>query len=225
VPPVLPPPDSNGYIDIGNPDLRADRATDMDAGYEHIFGDDRHTRASIDVYRTDLRTPSQQYIPPHRCSPGSHTPPSECLSFPINVGGAVYQGIEARAERDLSGSLHARAAYGITSAFPTSVAAQFQNGSLVPGEQFEGVPLHKGTLSVERNATGDGLAYSAGVVYESANNELNRPAFATVHAGVTWTAKELAFGLYGDNLTNVYDDRFTLALQGRSVTFVITRRL
>ena len=244
VPPVLPTPDSNGYIDVGNPNLKADHATDMDAGYEHIFSDDGRSRASIDVYRTDLRTPSQQYIPPHQCTPGSETPPRLCLSFPINIGGAVYQGIEARAERDLSESLHVRAAYGVASAFPTSVAPQFQNGNSVPNEQFEGVPLHKGSLSLERNATGDGLAYSAGVVYESANNELNRPAFATVQAGITWIAKALEFGLYGDNLTNVYDDRFTLAqmgvpyagaagpiptdaysLAGRSVTFVITRRL
>jgi hypothetical protein len=165
-----------------------------------------------------------------------------CESFPINAGGAVYRGIEFRAERALAASTMLRVAYSINSSFATTVSPQFQNGSIVPGEQIQSVPLHRAVLSAQHN-TAAGLGYEAGADYEDGFNELNRPAFVTVHAGVTWRRQGFDIGLYGTNLTNVYDDRFTLSgqgrpyggidgplpsdaysLQGRAFTLVLTRR-
>jgi outer membrane receptor protein involved in Fe transport len=245
VAPALPPRDSNGYFDIGNPNLKADHATDFDLGFEHVFAGANPTRASVDLYRTNLRTPSQRFVPSVNClasSTNPNPPVIPCESFPINAGGAVYTGIELRAERTIGRGTVVRAAYGVNSSYPTSVAPEFQSGTIVPGEQFQSVPLHKGTLSFERDRE-SGLSYNAGLLYEDGYNELNRPPFVTLQAGLTWRAAGFELGLYGTNLTNVYDDKFTLAgkgvpyagidgpipsnaysLAGRAFTVVLTRR-
>jgi hypothetical protein len=195
----------------------------------------------LDLYQTDLRTPSVRFFPAERCLPPS-PPTTACESFPINAGGAIYRGIEFRAQQAIGVATLLRFAYSVNSSFATTVSPAFQDGNIVPGEQIQGVPLHRGVLSVQRD-TGAHFAYSAGVDYEDADNELNRPAFLTAHAGVTWHLKGFDLGLYGTNLTNVYDDRFTLAgqgrpyggatgplptdaysLQGRAFSFVLTRR-
>jgi outer membrane receptor protein involved in Fe transport len=251
VPPVLPPPDSAGYIQIGNPNLKADRATDYDIGVEHDFGASDPVALTADVYRTDVRTPSQQYFPPHTCTTGSDafpaggtaTPPpsTDCISFPINVGGAVYQGVEFTAEHSVAPATQLRLSYGVNSAYANSVSPDFQDGTIVVGEQFLGVPLQKGVLALARSVP-LGWGYDLNVAYDGEYNENFRPPFALVNAGLTWNGSFFDFGLYGTNLTNVFDDKFTLddvgvpyggvngpipqdaySLQGRAFTFVVTR--
>jgi hypothetical protein len=73
---------------------------------------------------------------------------------------------------------------------------------------------------------------------------LNRPAYATLEAGLTWHLTPVyEFGVYGTNLTNVYADKFTqlgrgvpyggidepiatdaYALAARKITLVFSRR-
>jgi outer membrane cobalamin receptor len=242
VPPVLPPPDANGFFDIGNPHLKADRATDFGVGFDHIFGGAARPRLGVDLYRTDLRDAAERFIPSLDCAPpsGPAPPPQSCESYPINIGSAVYQGIASRLSWLVGGSTRATATYSVNAAFPTSVAPQFQNGTIVVGEQFAGVPLDAASLSLE-HARVDGLSFGAGVRYEGRYNELNRPPFATFQADVSWRRREFGVGMYATNLTNVYDDRFTLAqrgvpyggvsgpipsdafsMQGRAVTLVVT---
>ncbi|MEO6991585.1 MAG: TonB-dependent receptor [Candidatus Baltobacteraceae bacterium] len=236
LPPNLPPP-VNGYISVGNPNLRPDHATEYDLGYEHLFGtSSRRTHVAIDLYRTNLRTPSTTYFPPTTCgsSPGSKP---NCLSFPVNVGGAVYQGMELRADRDLAAHTTLHATYGVDSTFVSSVPAFVSDGSIVVGLQSLGVPLHKATLSLEHSPA-TGLAYFGGIAYEGQYNELNQPPFATLRAGLTWHAGRFDVGLSGTNLTNVYDDKFTrvgagvpyggnptdaYVLGGRTITLWVTR--
>lgn len=241
VPPTVPPP-SNGYVNIGNPNLKADHATEYSAGLERAFGGRLPLRVSVDLYQTNLRTPAQRFYPPVACPPLGNASPSQCLSYPVNAGGAIYRGAEISSEAALSSSTALRAAYDVGSAFATSVSPEFQNGSIVPGEQFQGVPLHKGLLELSHDCT-RGLAYRVGMTYEGAYNELNRPAFATVRAGLTLHVRDFDAGVYGDNLTNAYAGPFTLAGQGvpyggadgpiatdayvlpaRSFTFLITAR-
>jgi outer membrane cobalamin receptor len=245
VPAELPPPDANGYINIGNPQLKADHATEYDVGYEHVFGAARQTRTSVDFYGTNLRTPAQRFIPAVKClgATGPAVDPEDCESFPINAGGAVYQGVELRLEHRIARTMSVRAAYSINSSYATSVAPQFSNGTIVPGEQFAGSPLHKGVLSIE-NDTPAGLAYQAAVSYEDGYNELNRAAYATLEAGLTWHLTPVYdIGVFGTNLTNVYADKFTqlgrgvpyggidepiatdaYALAARKITLVFSRR-
>jgi outer membrane receptor protein involved in Fe transport len=241
VPPVLPPPDANGFINVGNPNLKADHATDFDLGIAQVLSAEQKARFDVDVYQTNVRTPAVRFIPSIQCLPPADPPPTSCESFPINAGGAVYRGLEFRAEGAIATSTLLRFAYSVNSSYVTSVSPAFQNGTIVAGEQSQSVPLHRGVLSVQRDA--GRVAYELGADYEDAYNELNRPAFVTLHAGVTWHTKGLDTGLYGTNLTNVYADRFTLqgqgrpyggsdgpvpsdafSLQGRAFTLVITRR-
>jgi outer membrane receptor protein involved in Fe transport len=241
VPPVLPPPDSSGFIDIGNPDLRADRATDYDIGSTHLFGGADDANASIDLYRTDLRAPSQRYFPAADCGASPPPPPAACESFPINIGDGVYQGVEVRAGASMGAGTTLHLSYTVNSSYASVVAPQFQDGTIVVGEQSLGVPLHSAKASIVHDA-GRGFAYDADVEYEDSYDELFRPAFATLDAGVTWHGSALDVGLYGTNLTDVYDDRFTLsgagipyggidgpiptdayALQGTAFTLTLTR--
>ncbi|MDQ2858770.1 MAG: TonB-dependent receptor, partial [Candidatus Eremiobacteraeota bacterium] len=241
VPPVLPPANAYGYISVGNPNLRADRATGFDFGVEQRLGRSGTTHAGIDLYRTNLRTPAQRYLPSATCTAGS-VDASACLSYPMNVGGAVYRGIELQLDRSLNRTTVVRAAYGINSSYATSVNPRFQDGTIVPGEQSLGVPLHKALLSLEKRAP-QGFSYEAGLVYEDGYNELNRPAFATVHAGLSIAVHALEANLFVSNLTNLYADRFTrlgagnpyggqlgpistdaYALPARALNFALTRR-
>jgi outer membrane receptor protein involved in Fe transport len=241
VPTVLPPADSDGFINVGNPNLKADHATDFDLGIAQLVNAAQRAQIDLDLYQTNLRTPAVRFFPAVTCLPPA-PPTTACESFPINAGGAVYRGIEFRAQRAIGTATLLRFAYSVNSSFATSVSPAFQDGTIVPGEQSQGVPLHRGVLSVQRDA-GAVFGYDAGIDYEDGDNELNRPAYLTAHAGITWHLKGFDLGLYGTNLTNVYDDRFTLAgqgqpyggvdgplptdaysLQGRAFSFVISRR-
>jgi outer membrane receptor protein involved in Fe transport len=242
VPPQLPQP-VNGYSSIGNPALRPDRATEYDAGYEHVFGNATHpVHLSIDLYRTNLRTPATLYYSPTPCT-GSSPQPSSCLSYPVNAGGAVYQGVELRGQVALSVSTSLQASYGIDNAFLTSVPPRAQDGTLVAREQTLGVPLHKASLLLQHGED-RAFSYEAGIEYEGAYNELNRAPFATLQAGVGWHARGVDVELYGRNLTGVYADKFTqidagvpyggsdgliptpaYALPAASVTLTLTHRI
>jgi outer membrane receptor protein involved in Fe transport len=208
VPPVLPPP-VDGYISVGNPNATAERATEYDLGYEHIFripGHELHLGA--DVYRTDLHNGVATYVPPQQCVAGvDYGPNPPCLTYPVNVANEVYQGFEAHGDLALSSRTALHAMYDIdsvyTKAYPLTAA-----DDAVLYEQALGVPLHKVCLIVEQSPN-QGLSYQAGLMYEGAYNELNLPAFATLQAGVTWHMRSIDVGLYGTNLTNVYDFKLT----------------
>ena len=242
VPSVLPPPDQNGYIDIGNPHLKADRATDLDLGLDHVFGVDGPLRGRFDLYRSDLRDASQAFIPAVNCLQSPPPPPVQCESYPVNVASAVYQGVEVGFDARINAWLGARASYSVNSAAPNAIASSFQNGSIVAGEQFEGVPLHSAYVGLA--GTGSRVTFHAGARYEDAYDELHRPAFATVDAGIHWLVDGFDLGVDGTNLTDVYDDRFTVlgagvpyggvdgsiptdayALPGRALLVSLTRRL
>jgi outer membrane cobalamin receptor len=204
VPPVLPAP-VDGYVSIGNPHATAERATSYDLGYEHRFnvaGVDLHVGG--DLYRTDLHNGVATYFSPTQCLPGvdyGNNPP--CLSYPVNVTQEVYQGIELHGDVVLSPHDVLRAGYDVDSVYTQSVPAA-SSDDVVPYEQALGVPLHKLTLDFEHDP-GIGLAYYAGILYEGAYNETNLGPYALVRAGVTWHFRHLDVGLYGTNLTDVYD--------------------
>jgi len=233
VAPQLPPPDATGHIDVGNANLKPDRATEYDFGYDRLFVAGTHrAHAAVDFYRTNLRDAAQRYLPNATCTDDS-TPAEQraCESYPINIGLAVYQGMELRFDYGLSAGTTLHAGYNINSAYPISVPELVDNGGLLAGQQFIGIPLHKATFTVEHNAQ-SGLSYNAGVTYEGPNNELNRPPFATLNAGVAWRLPLYDIALSATNLTNVYDDRFTrtgpglpqYALHGTAFTVSVTRR-
>ncbi len=215
VPPVLPPPDADGFFHIGNPHLTADRATDLDVGIDHIFSGAYPAHATVDAYRSDVRNTSVPFVPALNCAPsgGPPPPPQQCEAFPINAGGARYQGLEFGLARQIARAARARASYAVNDCYPTAIPIRFQNGTLVDGEQFLGVPLQSGAFEVTVDPS-PAFDYEAGMRYEGAYNELHRPPFVTLQAGATFHAGHLDVGIFGTNLTDVYDDLFTRARQG-----------
>ncbi|MBC5804675.1 MAG: hypothetical protein DLM53_06005 [Candidatus Eremiobacter antarcticus] len=239
VPSPLPPPDDEGLIHVGNPNLTADRTTEYEIDAEHRFGEDeaRSAQAAVDFYRVNVRGDEIVFVPP------GVSPTSPKLSFPVNLSSSVWQGAVLRVEQPLTASTTARVSYDINQAYPlTSPSALFSSdeGVLVGGQQFEGVPMHRATLSFEHRAN---VSWLIGLAYEGLNNDLHRPAFATVQANLTYRRGHTDMTIAGSNLTNVYDDKFTLlragvpypgpselvppnaySLQGRTVNLTIAQR-
>jgi hypothetical protein len=122
--------------------------------------------------------------------------------------------MEIQAEARISTRYRIKAEYILNSAFPVQVPAAIQDGTLVPGAQFLGTPLHRDSLTIDRLDAGDGLSFGAGLLYEGAGNELNRPPFAVLNAHITQSLKLFNLTLSATNITNVYSENFTLAGQG-----------
>jgi outer membrane receptor protein involved in Fe transport len=201
------------YISIGNPNLKPDQATEYGLGFDRIlFSGANQTAISADLYRVNLRQPASTLNLPldPNCGPvsaggdGTACP----LSYPVNAGDGVYQGLELSARHKFGPSTVVRAGWAVRSAYLTSVPTDIQDGTLVVGEQTVGLPLHKATLSVESTPP-LGFQYGANIVYEGLYNELNLPQYATLAAHVGYRFRSLEVALTGTNLTNVYDQRFT----------------
>ncbi len=249
---VVAPPSERvpigGVIFIGNPNLQPDRATDFDLGMEQIAfsKSKRPVHFGMDLYQTNLRSPSSQNNPipiPHCQTPRNPTP---CpISMPVNAGNGVYRGIDVHADQQLASDLHVRAGWDVDSSFLTVIPVEIQDGTLAAGEQSLGQPLHKAYLAIEENPP-LGLAYGAELDYEGWYNELNRSPYATLAAHIAYRHNGFEYGLYGTNLTNVYADPFTVVgggfiyggipgapviptdafvLQGAQVNFVVTRSI
>jgi outer membrane receptor protein involved in Fe transport len=248
---IVPPPNERvpvgGIVFIGNPNLRADHATDFDLGGEQILGN-RGTplHLSLDLYQTNLRAPSNQLVVTPIPSCQTERNPTLCpLSYPVNAGNGVYRGIEVRADQQLGRDLHLRAGWDVNSSFLTVIPASIQNGAFVTGQQTLGEPLHKAYLELDREAPA-GLTFGARLNYEGFYNELNRSPYATLDAHVAYQRAGYEYGIYGTNLTNVYSNPFTITgggvpygalpgqlvitpnafvLQGAAVNFVVTRTI
>jgi outer membrane receptor protein involved in Fe transport len=234
-----------GIVYTGNPNLQPDRATEYDLGAEQIFGrDGRQLHLTVDLYQNNLRSPSTQLNVdpggPHCGEPKHKACP---VSYPVNAGNGVYRGVSLTAEKLFGPTFRLRAGWDVDSSYLTVIPANVQDGTLLAGEQTLGQPLHKAYLGFE-NGVRRGLAYGAQLDYEGTYNELNRSPYATLEAHLAYRASGYEIGLYGTNLTNAYDDPFTVqgagvpygtvagnptvltpayVLQGRKVLLVVTR--
>jgi outer membrane cobalamin receptor len=214
VPPVLPAPVA-GIISTGNPNLQPDHATEYDLGASHLFETGPHqSEVSVDVYRVNLRAPASTYQP-------AGTPDANCgavsaggdgtpclLSYAVNAGDGVYQGIEIAGERRLAPYISVRVGYAVRSAFLTSIPPYIQDGTLVLNEQDLGLPLQKATLGFTASPP-RGLTFRTELVYEGNYNELEQPPYATLAAAVGYRWKNVELVVSGTNLTDIYDQHFT----------------
>jgi outer membrane receptor protein involved in Fe transport len=209
VPPVLPPA-VGGYVNVGNPNLKPDYATEYGLGFERVLLTGAHrTTATLDWYHVNLRQPSSTYLPAPvaNCESGPGTPACP-LSYPVNAGDGVYQGFELSVSSRLAPNVSAQAAYGVHSAYLTSIPPYIQDGTLVAGEQTLGLPLHKATFSIAATPR-TGFTYGLSLIYEGQYNELDQPPYATLAANLGYRWRKLEVSLAGTNLTNVYAQQFT----------------
>ena len=208
VPPMLPAP-VDGYSSIGNPNATAEKATAFDVGYEHLFRLPQYFHVALDLYRTNLHDGVATYF-----SPGSTAYPCPeqsgidytghpCLSYPVNVTHEVYQGLEVRGDLALRAHTSLHASFDIDSVYTQSYPPTAADDTPL-FQQALGVPLHKFGLTFQHDKP-YGLSYYVGMLYEGTYNELNLPPFATLRAGVTYRVHGFDVGLYGTNLTNVYN--------------------
>ncbi len=242
--PTTPIPVVGGYASIGNPNATAERSTEYDLGYEHLFHVAAHPiHLAMDLYRTDLHNGVADFYGPKPCS-AQYVELEDnptCLTYPVNVTREVYQGAELRGEAALTRDLTLRADYDVDSVYTQSVPLDALDG-VVPFEQALGVPLHKFILTLE-HLPNMGLCYYAGLLHESDYNELNLPPFTTLRAGIGWRTRDYEIMLAGENLTNTYNFLITqeqggvpygavpaailpnaYPLPGRQITLILTRR-
>jgi outer membrane receptor protein involved in Fe transport len=219
---------------VFNPALTAERTTEYELGYETRIGaGDRPATAVLNLYRTNLRDPIFFTVD----STGA-------LTFLENLGHVVYEGAEFRYSAPLSTSMTVSANYGIDIAYPVDNPFAFDPAApnVVAGEQFQGIPPHKATLALAH--TSNDFVQVIDAAYESANNELNRPAYVMFDATVSRMIGRTQVALTARNLTNRFDDKFTLpgagtpypapgafsptdafSVQGRSFSLTVTQRL
>jgi outer membrane receptor protein involved in Fe transport len=219
---------------IFNPTLTAERTTEYELGYETRLGaGDRPATGVLNLYRTNLRDPIFFTVDS-----------SGALVYLKNLGDVVYQGAELRFEAPLSAQTSLVAAYGIDIAYPVDDPFAFDPAApnVVAGEQFQGIAPHKATLALTHEYAAMSAMLDAS--YASSNNGLNRPAYLLFDASVSRTIGDTQIALSAQNLTNQFDDKFTLpgagtpyptpdglaptdafSLQGRSVSLTLTQRL
>jgi len=221
-----------------NPTLTAEHTSEFEVGYEHRFGgDELAPRIEIDAYSTALRDPIF-FVP-------SSNPGGGQFGFIENLANVRYQGVELRADKQLSRYSALHAEYGIDIAYPLNDPAAFDPSApnVVSGQQFQGIPPHKGLLSLDGHGS-TGFGYAIGAGYESANNELNRPSYWLFNGSVYKQMQQTTLTLGVQNLTNQFADKFTLfgagvayptptgpsptnaySLPGRALTFTVTQHL
>ena len=123
---------SAASIYIGNPTLQPDHATDYDLGMEQIFGTARRPlHLSIDLYQTNLRSPSSQLNVAPDSALQTKPKPTPCpISMPVNAGNGIYRGIDVHADSSSARPSRARR-LGRRQFVPHGHSADIQNGTLV----------------------------------------------------------------------------------------------
>jgi outer membrane cobalamin receptor len=209
IPNPLPPPaptDEGNYVSIGNRNATAERSTEYDLGLEHFFRIPRHQiHVSLDLYRTDLHNGVATFFSGTPCKApfSQYDGKYPCLSYPVNVTQEVYQGFEFKSDVALAPHTALHLDWDDDSVYTQAAPGNALDG-VVLYEQSLGVPLHKLNLTMEHD-TPAGISYYVGMLYEGTYNELNLPPFATLRAGVTVHTRAFDLGVYGENLTNVYN--------------------
>jgi outer membrane receptor protein involved in Fe transport len=209
VPVPTPLPDPSGLITVGNPDLTADHTLQEELDFEHSFSQSPSAlNGQLDLYHVNQHGDDIPYIP---AGASLATP---MLSYPINTSNTVWQGLVLQLQAPFRNGVSAQSSYTINEGYPLALppALVGSSGNLVPGQQFQNVPLHRGTFSVQQQWRR--LGWMAGLAYEGVNNDLNQPPFATVNANVSYRFDHTTVVLAGNNLTNVYSGNFQLTNAG-----------
>lgn len=209
VPSPLPPPTADGLIEVGNPNLTADHTEEFELDASQILGvGARACNAELDLYHVNQSDDDIQFIPARA------TPKTPKLSYPVNIATSVWQGLALNVRAPFGWGFAIDGSYDLNQGYPLSLplALNGSAGNLVPHEQFQGVPLHRATLSLQQHLSR--LSWSFKASYEGTNNELNQPAFATVDADAVYNFGHASIGLHAMNVTGAYDGNFTLVDAG-----------
>lgn len=206
--PGLPPADSNCVVaGQGNPNEKAEHATEYELGYSKLFS----SVSDLDVsfYRSNLRDTIENYYPGYSCN----APNGFAYEIPINIGNAVYEGAEMRfTQRFPRQNLLAVVSYGLNVAYPYALGPNVSNptsdGTLVAYRQFLGVPQQQGSISL--NWAHNYWHAATALTFAGRNNSLGQQPYMLADAAVGKTFGHVDLTLAGTNLFNAVSGPFTV---------------
>jgi outer membrane receptor protein involved in Fe transport len=206
--PGLPPPDQNCVVaGQGNPNEKAEHATEYELGFSHLFSG--QSLLDVSLYRSNLRDTIENYYPFGACS--------SKLGFeyeiPINIGNAVYEGAEVRFKQSFPKQhLGIVLAYGLNVAYPYSLGPNVSNptsgGSLVGYEQFLGVPQQQGSATLTWAENGWHAATQ--FTFAGRNNPLNQAPYTLTDVAVGKSFDRVDFTVAATNVFNAVSGPYTI---------------
>ena len=206
--PGLPPADANCVVaGQGNPNEKAERATEYELGYSKLFSDVSSMDASF--YRSNLRDTIENDYPGFSCN----APSGFAYEIPINIGNAVYEGAEVRLkQRFPRQNLLMILSYGLNVAYPYALGSNVSNptsgGTLVDGEQFLGVPQQQASAYVGWAHAGWHAA--AALTLAGRNNPLNQQPYMFTDAAIGKSLGTFDVTIAGTNVFSAASGPFTL---------------
>jgi outer membrane receptor protein involved in Fe transport len=205
--PGLPPKDPNCVVaGQGNPNEKAEHATEYEVGYSKLFSS--QSNLDVSLYRSNLRDTIENFYPGNSCG----APNGFAYEIPINIGNAVYQGAEVRfKQRFPRQNLTMLLSYGLNVAYPYSLGPNVSNptsgGSLVAYEQFLGIPQQQGSatfLWAQR-----GWHAATAFTFIGNNNSLAQAPYTFVDAAVGKSFGPFDFTVAATNVFNSVSGPFT----------------
>lgn len=206
--PGLPPADANCVVaGQGNPNEKAEHATEYEIGYSKLFSS--VTNLDVSLYRSNLRDTIENYYPGYSCN----APNGFAYEIPINIGNAVYQGAEVRLkQRFPRQNLLMVLSYGVNVAYPYALGPNVSNptsgGTLVDYRQFLGVPQQQGSISLDW--AHNGWHAATALTFAGRNNPLDRAPYMLTDAAVGKSFGRFDLTLAGTNIFNAVSGPFTL---------------
>jgi iron complex outermembrane recepter protein len=206
--PGLPPEDANCVVaGQGDPNEKAEHATEYELGFSHLFSS--QSNLDVSVYRSNLRDTIENYYPGYSCN----DPKGYAYEIPINIGNAVYEGAEVRFKQQFpKQKLTFVLAYGMNIAYPFSLGPNVSNptsgGTLVDYEQFLGVPQQQGSATGIWANKGWHAALAA--TFTGRNNPLNQAPYTLTDAAVGKSFGRLDFTVAATNIFNSVSGPYTL---------------
>lgn len=206
--PGLPPADANCVVaGQGNPNEKAEHATEYELGYSKLFSN--VSSLDVSLYRSNLRDTIENYYPGYSCN----APNGFAYEIPINIGNAVYEGAEVRfKQRFPRQNLLVLLSYGLNVAYPYALGPNVSNptsgGTLVDNQQFLGVPQQQGSVSL--NWAHEGWHAATAFTFAGHNNSLNQPPYMLTDAAFGKSFEHFDVTLAATNIFNTASGPFTI---------------
>ena len=206
--PGLPPADSNCVVaGQGNPNEKAEHATEYELGYSKLFSS--VSNLDFSLYRSNLRDTIENYYPGYSCD----APNGFAYEIPINIGNAVYEGAELRLKQLFPRqNLLAVFSYGLNVAYPYALGPNVSNptsgGTLVDHQPFLSVPQQQGSISV--NWAHAGWHAATAFTFAGRNNALNQAPYTLTDAAVGRSFGHVDLTLAATNIFNAVSGPFTI---------------
>jgi hypothetical protein len=240
--PVCSPLLLNSVATGGSSNLLPERSSDLEAAYGHRFWSD--TAINVVAYASSVKDQLFSGVFPITASAlanptiagslagfatkingacgttytAATVVPHLGLSGVFNASSALFRGVEVTGRVRVAHDVAVDYVYDIQSSqqFGEPVGVLTNNPYILDGGQIVGVPVHKGSLSVDYSA--HGLEAQLQGYYVGVNNTLNRPAYtffngfishrlgqhlsATLSAYNVFNQNALTYGYFGEQLPN-----------------------